>query len=332
MLGRRRRRATRPALQPQRHGRRRRSAHGRRRGGRRSAKRVRGPGIELGQPLARARARSARRAPSGRPGTRPGRSRAPATSRRLTIAARRCRAPARGQQRALGQQRVAVALQRARVAQAPGATDRSSARSAPARPAPARAPLRPPRRSPSDADRQARASDRGRERPPPAPTCHHGVTTTASLGGLGLAVADDAEIAGGRRRRGPDRRADGARLLLRGVTSTGPGSSPAVVAWALVILAAWSRRARCRSSTAGRVALAGLALLCVWTAALDLWAPIGGRAQDDLQRLLLYLGFFIAALALLRGAERAPLARAALVARRAVVVVATGCPSGCCPT
>jgi hypothetical protein len=42
--------------------------------------------------------------------------------------------------------------------------------------------------------------------------------------------------------------------------------------------------------------------LTAWTALSLIWAPLGGRAQDDLQRLLLFLGFFTAALALLRGA------------------------------
>ena len=67
-----------------------------------------------------------------------------------------------------------------------------------------------------------------------------------------------------------------------------------------------SRHGRCRRRRAGRVALAGLALLCAWIAVSMSWAPIGERALDDLQRALLYLGFFVAALALLRadGVER----------------------------
>ena len=53
------------------------------------------------------------------------------------------------------------------------------------------------------------------------------------------------------------------------------------------------------------MALAGLALLAAWTGLSYEWAPLGGRAQDDVQRLLLYLGFFAASLALVRE----PLAR-----------------------
>jgi hypothetical protein len=74
-----------------------------------------------------------------------------------------------------------------------------------------------------------------------------------------------------------------------------------VVAWALVMIAAVFAPRPVPSSTPGRLALVGLLLLTAWTALSLIWAPLGGRAQDDLQRLLLYLGYFAAALALLRG-------------------------------
>jgi len=76
-----------------------------------------------------------------------------------------------------------------------------------------------------------------------------------------------------------------------------------IVAWALVVLAAFVSPDPLPQSRAGRVALVGLLLVCVWTALSINWAPIAGRAQDDLQRLVLYLGFFIAALALLRAEQ-----------------------------
>lgn len=76
----------------------------------------------------------------------------------------------------------------------------------------------------------------------------------------------------------------------------------ALVAWALVLVTALVAPHPLPSSTLGRLALLGLALLCAWTALSLLWAPIGGRAQDDLQRVLLYLGASTAALALLRDA------------------------------
>lgn len=73
----------------------------------------------------------------------------------------------------------------------------------------------------------------------------------------------------------------------------------ALVSWVLVVPVALLSKRPLPVSTPGRVALAGLALLCAWTALSLLWAPIAGRAQDDLQRLLLYLGAFTAAVALL---------------------------------
>ena len=91
----------------------------------------------------------------------------------------------------------------------------------------------------------------------------------------------------------------------------------------MVVLAALLAPRPFPVSTAGRLALAGLALLCVWTALSITWAPIAGRAQDDLQRLLLYLGVFAAALALLR---QIPVRRALepALALGAFVVIAYG--------
>jgi O-Antigen ligase len=96
-----------------------------------------------------------------------------------------------------------------------------------------------------------------------------------------------------------------------------------IAAWALVVVAAVAAPRPLPSSAAGRLALAGLFLLTAWTALSLIWAPLGGRAQDDLQRLLLYLAYFAAALALLRG----PMVRRWLepaVAGGALVVVGYG--------
>jgi O-Antigen ligase len=73
-------------------------------------------------------------------------------------------------------------------------------------------------------------------------------------------------------------------------------------AWAMVILAALFAPRPVPRSIPGWIALGGLSLLCAWTALSVGWAPIAGRAEDDLQRLLLYTGTFIAALAFLRDA------------------------------
>jgi hypothetical protein len=75
-----------------------------------------------------------------------------------------------------------------------------------------------------------------------------------------------------------------------------------LVAWSLVVVAALVAERPFPTTTAGRLALVALALWCVWVALSLIWAPLAGRAQDDLQRDVLYLGYFAAALALLRAA------------------------------
>ena len=72
----------------------------------------------------------------------------------------------------------------------------------------------------------------------------------------------------------------------------------ALVVWAMVIVIAVAAVSLVPTATPGRVALAALFLLTLWTTASVAWAPLGGRAVDDVQRLLLYLGYFVCALAL----------------------------------
>jgi hypothetical protein len=79
-----------------------------------------------------------------------------------------------------------------------------------------------------------------------------------------------------------------------------PRLTAAIAVWLIVPVAAVLAPRPLPTSTPGRIALLGLFLLCAWTAASIAWAPLGGRAQDDLQRLLLYLGFMVAGVALLR--------------------------------
>jgi O-Antigen ligase len=93
--------------------------------------------------------------------------------------------------------------------------------------------------------------------------------------------------------------------------------------WALVVAVAILSPRPLPHSRPGQLALLGLFLLCAWVALSFAWAPLGWRAQDDEQRLLLYLGFMIAGIALLRG----PLVRRWLepaVALGAFVVIAYG--------
>jgi hypothetical protein len=74
----------------------------------------------------------------------------------------------------------------------------------------------------------------------------------------------------------------------------------ALVAWALVLVVVVASPRPLPVSRGGRAAVAGLAVLCAWTAASIAWAPLAGPATDSTQRLLLYLGTLVAAIALLR--------------------------------
>src|SRR3954470_15137253 len=81
----------------------------------------------------------------------------------------------------------------------------------------------------------------------------------------------------------------------------------AIVAWGLLAVAALVSPQPLPRSKAGRVALAGLVLLTIWTGLSQAWAPQAAPAEDALQRMLLYVAGFTAAAALLRH----PLARRA---------------------
>ncbi len=100
----------------------------------------------------------------------------------------------------------------------------------------------------------------------------------------------------------------GAAVLIAGPTviaffSGGFFDDPrlvgALVAWGLVGLAALVARRPLPRTQSGRCALLGLALLAAWTTISVAWAPLGTRAEDDAQRILLYLGAFTAGVALL---------------------------------
>jgi hypothetical protein len=73
----------------------------------------------------------------------------------------------------------------------------------------------------------------------------------------------------------------------------------------------------------GRLAVAGLAAMTAWTAVSFAWAPVGGPAVDTVERLVLYLGALLAAVALLRRRRVAAALEPALAAG-AVVVIAEG--------
>jgi O-antigen ligase len=97
----------------------------------------------------------------------------------------------------------------------------------------------------------------------------------------------------------------------------------ALVAWAVVAVVALASPRPLPASGPGRLALAGLVLLCAWAGLSLLWAPLAGRATDDLVRLLLYVGALVAAAGLLRGHARLSAVEPAL-ALGAVVVIGYG--------
>jgi hypothetical protein len=92
----------------------------------------------------------------------------------------------------------------------------------------------------------------------------------------------------------------------------------ALCAWVLVAAAALTLEDPLPRSLPGRLALGGLAGLAALTVASIAWAPLAGAALDDAQRMLLYLGAFVAGVAFLR-ADRA--IEPALAAGALVVVV-----------
>jgi hypothetical protein len=73
-----------------------------------------------------------------------------------------------------------------------------------------------------------------------------------------------------------------------------------LLAWVAVLAAVLLARRPLPRSGGGRIALAGLAALCAWTALSLLWTPLSGATLDDLQRVLLFMAFFTACVVLFR--------------------------------
>ena len=76
----------------------------------------------------------------------------------------------------------------------------------------------------------------------------------------------------------------------------------AIVVWLVVLVSVIASSRPLPRSLAGRLTLAGLAVITIWTGVSIVWAPLSDPATDSFVRLLLYLGALIAAAALL--AER----------------------------
>jgi O-Antigen ligase len=123
-----------------------------------------------------------------------------------------------------------------------------------------------------------------------------------------------------------------AALLLLGPTALAfrsggyyaePQLIAALVAWGLVLVLAVTQGSPLPRSVPGWLVLGGLALMTAWTAISIAWAPLGGPALQDVQRLVLYTGAVLLALAVLRDA-RALRAVEPVLAGGATVVISYG--------
>ena len=101
---------------------------------------------------------------------------------------------------------------------------------------------------------------------------------------------------------------------------THPRLIAAIVVWVLVLGLAIAGPVPLPRSTPGRLALAGLAAVVGWSALSILWAPQGGPAVQDVQRLLLYLGVLLVAVGTLREPRLQRAVEPALAAGATVVI------------
>jgi hypothetical protein len=93
-----------------------------------------------------------------------------------------------------------------------------------------------------------------------------------------------------------------------------------IVAWALVLALAAFGPSPMPRDRGGRIALAGLVLMTVWSAVSISWAPLRGPAVADVQRLLLYIGVLLVALGTLQLPRAARAVEPALAAGSAIVI------------
>ena len=93
-----------------------------------------------------------------------------------------------------------------------------------------------------------------------------------------------------------------------------------IVIWALVLCVTAVGPAPLPSTTPGRLALGGLVALTAWSALSILWAPQGGPAIQNVQRLVLYVGALLLAVGTLREAGLRRAVEPALAAGAAIVI------------
>src|SRR4051812_8659999 len=86
-----------------------------------------------------------------------------------------------------------------------------------------------------------------------------------------------------------------ALAFFSGGSSSGPRLIAAVVVWALVLALAVVGPAPLPRRLPGALAVGGLVLMTVWSAVSIAWAPLGGPANENLQRLVLYTGALLLA-------------------------------------
>jgi hypothetical protein len=94
----------------------------------------------------------------------------------------------------------------------------------------------------------------------------------------------------------------------------------AIVAWALVLALAVAGPAPLPRALPGRLALAGLAVLTLWTALSLTWAPLSTPALDATGRLVLYTGALIVAIGVLRHPKAMTALEPALAAGATIVI------------
>src|SRR6185436_7128653 len=94
----------------------------------------------------------------------------------------------------------------------------------------------------------------------------------------------------------------------------------ALVVWLLVLALAAVGPAPLPRRLPGRLALAGLVLMTVWTALSISWAPLGGPATDNVERLVLYVGALLLAVGALRAAALQRLVEPALAVGATLVI------------
>jgi O-Antigen ligase len=123
--------------------------------------------------------------------------------------------------------------------------------------------------------------------------------------------------------------AGAAALLLAGPTALAffsggffaePRIIAALAAWLGVLVLAVAGAAPLPRSAPGWLAVGGLALLTAWTALSITWAPLRGPATEYVERLVLYLGVLLVAIAVARMAAVARVLEPALAAGIAIVI------------